>query len=101
MTKNPIYNALIAIAYIVVLVSTVFLAPTFIKLPDQSIFFPMAMLGTLVFSVALMAYVFFYQPVLMLIDGKRDDAIKFFLKTVATFAVCVLVLVACALFLTK
>jgi len=33
-----------------------------------------------------MAYLFFYQPVLMLLDGKREEAAKLFLHTLAIFA---------------
>ncbi len=87
MTKNPFYNALFAIAYIMVLITTIFFAPKAILGPNESIFVPMGMLALLVLSVALMAYLFFYQPVLMLIEGERTQAIKLFLHTVGVFAV--------------
>jgi len=87
MTKNPFYNALFAIAYIMVLITLVFLAPNIIMGRTESIFIPMGMLALLVLSVALMAYLFFYQPVIMLIQGEREKAVKLFLQTVGIFAI--------------
>ncbi len=92
MSKNPFYNALFAIAYIVVLVTTVFFTPHVPGFPEQSVFYPMAVLGTLVFSVALMAYLFFYQPVLMFLDNQREKGVKLFLHSIAIFAVGIIVI---------
>jgi hypothetical protein len=50
------------------------------------VLFPMIMLSLLVLSVSVMAFLFFYQPVVLLLDGKRDEALAFFLRTVGTFA---------------
>ena len=86
MTKNSIYNALLAIAYIVSLVSTAILIPKVFGGPEESIIYPMLGLSVFVLSVALMAFLFFYQPVVMLLDGKRDEAVTLFLKTVGVFA---------------
>jgi hypothetical protein len=44
------------------------------------------MLSLLVLSVSVMAFLFFYQPVVLLLDGKREEALAFFLRTVGTFA---------------
>lgn len=98
MTKNPFINALAALAYIVGIVSIAFLSG-----PDSqrepSILFPIAALTLLVLSVSVMAYLFFYQPVLLLLDGKREEAVKLFLHTVGVFACGTLaVLVAVFLF---
>ena len=87
MTRNPFYNALFAIAYIIVLITLIFFAPTIFMGKHESIFIPMGMLSLLVLSVALMAYLFFYQPVIMLIEGEREKAVKLFLHTVGIFAV--------------
>lgn len=86
MTKNPFYNALLANIYIISLISIAFAVPKFLGEPKDSILFPMGALSVLVFSAALMAYLFFYQPVLMLLDGKREEAIKLFLQTLGVFA---------------
>jgi hypothetical protein len=87
MTRNPFYNALFAIAYIMILITCMFLAPTVVGAQKDSIFIPMGMLSLLVLSVALMAYLFFYQPVLMLIEGQKQKAVKLFLQTVGIFAI--------------
>lgn len=86
MTTNPFYNALFALAYIVGLVSIMFLGSSLMGGDEASILYPMSALAVLVLSVALMAYLFFYQPITMLLDGKRDQAVAFFLRTVGTFA---------------
>jgi hypothetical protein len=46
-----------------------------------------------------MAYLFFYQPVLMLLDGKRAEAAKLFLGTVAIFAGLVVTFFVVAMFI--
>jgi hypothetical protein len=86
MTTNPFYNALLAIAYIAGIMTLVFFAPSIIMGPKESIFIPMGMLALLVLSVAVMAYLFFYRPVMMLLDGEREKAVKLFLHTVGIFA---------------
>jgi hypothetical protein len=98
MTTNPFYNAIFAIAYIVILVTAVNFASTLFEgLIVESIFLPMGALATLVLSVALMGYLFFYQPVTMLIDDEREKAVKLFLQTVAIFAVATVLVICIAL----
>ena len=92
MTKNPFYNALFAITYIVVFVSSFILGPRVLGGPEESIFYPMLGLSFLVLSVAVMAYLFFYQPVIMLLDGAREKGVKLFLQTVGIFAVATVIL---------
>jgi hypothetical protein len=92
MSPNPLYNALAAVVYIVGIVSliTFVIAPG--DGPEPSVLIPMMMLSLLVLSVAVMAYLFFYQPIIMLLDGKRQEAVKFFLNTVGIFACSIVVL---------
>jgi hypothetical protein len=88
MTTNPFYNALLAISYIVCLVTGVHLVATNLEgVIQETILLPMGFLGVLVFSVALMGYLFFFQPLMMILDGKRQEGVGLFLKTVAIFAV--------------
>lgn len=57
----------------------------------------MGMLSLLVFSAAIMAFFFFYQPVVLLIEGKKKEALSYFLKTLGVFGVitvCVFVLIS-------
>ena len=100
MTTNPFYNALFAIVYIVGLVSLAFYAPHLMGGQEQSIMYPMVALSVLVLSVALMAYLFFYQPVIMLLDGKRKEAASLFLQTIGIFAIGTVVILVITYFVT-
>ncbi len=100
MTKNPFYNALFAIAYIALLVTVVFFTPHTPGFPQESIFYPMAVLSTLVFSVARMAYLFFYHPALLLLDGQREKGVKLFLHTVGIFGLGIILFLLSAYFIT-
>lgn len=86
MTKNPLINALSASAYIflVVLVMNIVTAPLRHK-PD-TMFAPIAVLFVLTLSVAMMAFLFFYQPLQLFIEGKKKVALDLFVKTVSYFA---------------
>lgn len=97
MTKNPFYNALLAIAYIALLVSSVFYGSKFLEGLEETIFLPMGFLATFVLSAALMAYLFFYQPVILFLDNQREKAVKLFLHTVAIFAALTALLILTAL----
>ncbi len=86
MTKNPFINALSASAYIFIVVSVM----TFVTAPLQNkpdtFFAPITVLFVLTLSVAVMAYLFFYQPLMLFIDGKKKDAVNLFVKTLGIFA---------------
>lgn len=86
MTKNPFINALCATIYIIfgVMVMTFVTSPLRNK-PD-TIFAPIVVLSLLTLTAAVMAYLFFYQPVILLIDGKKKEAVKLFVQTVGIFA---------------
>ena len=98
MKANPYYNALLALVYIVGVVSLLFLAPKAIGGDQTSILFPMGVLALLVLSVCLMAFLFFYEPITLLLDGHREKAVSFFLRTVGTFAAGTAVILAIAAF---
>jgi 4-hydroxybenzoate polyprenyltransferase len=97
MTKNPLYNALLAIAYIAALVSAVFYGSKHLEGLEETIFLPMGFLATFVLSAALMGYLFFYQPIILLLDGQREKAAKLFLHTVAIFALLTALVIITAL----
>lgn len=44
-----------------------------------------AALSLFVCSAAIMGFLFFYYPAVLLVDKKRDEAVFFFLKTLGTF----------------
>lgn len=86
MTKNPFYNALAASAYIVF---GVFFMTWFTRQvpPPDTFLIPMAVLSLFVLSAAIMGYLFVYQPIVLLIEGKHKEALNLFLSTVGIFAI--------------
>jgi len=95
MSKNPIINAFGASAYIILVVSVMtFMSQTLKNKPD-TFFAPIVFLSVLTLSVVMMAFLFFYQPLQLFIDGKKKEAVNLFVKTVcffAAFTVVVLIL---------
>lgn len=86
MTRNPYINALVAGLYIVGIVLLITYGPALVRDKPDTILAPMAMLSLLVLSAAFMGYVFFFQPVLMFMDGQKREAIELFTKTLISFA---------------
>lgn len=85
MSKNPIINALSASAYITLIVTIMnFLSQIQRNKPD-TIVAPILFLSLLTLSVAVMAYLFFYQPLQLFIEGKKKQAVNLFIQTVAVF----------------
>lgn len=84
MIKKPFFNSLAAFIYIVLIVLVVNWASNNPTL-EISLFMPILMISLLTLSVAVMAYLFFYQPIMLFLDGKKDDAVKYFLKTITFF----------------
>ena len=56
-----------------------------------------AALSLLVFSAAVMGFLFFYRPAVLLVENKRDEAVSFFLKTLGTFGVITLLVILAVL----
>ncbi len=88
MNKNPFVNAVLAALYIALVV---FLMDTISKFSpkEDNIFMPMLFLGMFVLSAAVMSYLFIYEPLKLHLDNQRPEALKFFFKTLGTFAVLV------------
>ena len=71
MTKNPFLNALGASGYIILVVSLMnVITTTQGDKPDTPIA-PVIFLSLLTLSVTVMAYLFFYQPLLLFLEGKK------------------------------
>ncbi len=86
MSKNPIINALCASGYILLVVTVMtFISQTQSDKPDTFLA-PIVALSMLTLSVAVMGYLFFYQPLVLFIAGKKNEGIELFVKTVAIFA---------------
>lgn len=87
MSKNPLVNAICASAYIILIVSVMTFVTQPLKNKPDTFFAPITVLFVLTLSVSVMAYLFFYQPLLLFIDGKKKEAVNLFVKTVGIFAV--------------
>lgn len=93
MTKNPLVNAIAALGYIIAVSLFMFYGTQ--NLPrEDTIFAPIAAVSLFTLSAAVMAYVFFYNPVLLLVSGKKKEAVDLFLKTVGFFGVITVGLLA-------
>lgn len=86
MSKNPIINAISASAYIFLVVSVMTFVTKPLRNKPDTFFAPIVFLSILTLSVAVMAFLFFYQPVLLFIEGKKKEAVNLFVKTVGFFA---------------
>jgi hypothetical protein len=86
MSSNPLINALAASAYIILVVSVMTFVTQPLRNKPDTFFAPITMLFVLTLSVAVMAYIFFYQPLQLFIEGKKQEAVNLFVKTVGIFA---------------
>ncbi len=85
--KNPYISALAAISYIGGLMLLLF--PVFEYLDtggDVEVFAPFIILSLLVLSVSVMAFLFFYQPLLFMLDRKHPEALGYLARVIGTFA---------------
>ena len=93
MRWNPFLNAIAAASYIGCIALTFqFISHYRANTPDTFLD-PIAALSLLVFSVATMAFLFFYRPLTLLLDEKREEAVSFFLKTLGSFGIFTLCMV--------
>lgn len=86
MIKKPLLNALAAAVYIILVVTVMTLVTKPLHNQPDTFFAPVVMLSMLTLSVAVMAFLFFYQPLQLFIEGKKQAAVRFFMQTVGAFA---------------
>ncbi len=91
MYVNPYLNALLAGAYIGAIALFMQFIETIRHDTPDTILDGMAFLSLFVFSAAVMAFLFFYQPASLLLSGRRDEAVSYFLKTLGTFGLMTIV----------
>jgi hypothetical protein len=87
MSKNPFINALSASTYIILVVTVMTLVTKPLRNKPDTFFAPITVLFVLTLSVAVMAFLFFYEPLQLFIEGKKKEAVKLFVQTVGIFAV--------------
>ena len=92
MKWNPALNALAAIAYIGAISAFLRFIESIRHDTPDTWFDGMGLLSLLVFSASVMAFLFFYQPVLLLIEKRKAEAVSYFLKTLAIFGVITAIL---------
>lgn len=87
MTKNPLINASAAVVYISLVASVMFfgMRHTGVDNPDNSPFVPITMISLFTLSAAVMGYIFLSQPLQLYLDGKKKEAVRLFLNTLAVF----------------
>jgi len=84
--KKPIIHAASAMAYIVGLFLLLFFGISEPDSPDPALM-PVIMLSLFVLSAAIMGYLFLGEPLMLYLDGKKKEAVRFFYQTVLSFAV--------------
>ncbi|MEZ4200403.1 MAG: hypothetical protein R3B69_02305 [Candidatus Paceibacterota bacterium] len=85
MKWSPYLNALAASSYIFLVVIFIhFLESKQHDTPDTLID-GVGAISLFVFSAAVMAFLFFYQPVLLLLENRQSKAVSYFLKTLLAF----------------
>jgi hypothetical protein len=68
---------------------------------DDTFFAPMLFLSLLVLSVAIMGYLFVYEPLRLFLENQKKEALSYFAKTVASFAVVVVIFLLANILLTR
>jgi len=86
MIKNPICNAVAAATYIALIVLLIAYVGENAQ-TNNKILAPIAFLSLFTLSAAVMGYLFLLQPVTLYLDGKKKEAVAFFTKTIASFAI--------------
>lgn len=92
MSKNPIINAFSAATYIVLVVSVMNVITQPLRNKPDTFLAPITVLFMLTLSVAVMAFLFFYQPLMLFIEGKKKNAVDLFVKTVGIFAALTIII---------
>jgi len=90
MRKTPFAHASLAALYIASLVSGGYAVCTFAG-DTETIVIPMTVLSLFVISAAVMGFLFVSEPLFIAIEGKRKEAVSFFLRTVGFFAIYVVI----------
>lgn len=83
--KNPMLNAAVAAVYIVLVVVIMNNADG-LEPFNSPILAPAVFLSLFTLSAAVMGYLFLGEPLMLYLDGKKKEAVAFFIQTLLTFA---------------
>lgn len=96
MKWNPLVNAGTAVVYIAgVVLFMRFMESSRHDTPD-TVLDGLGFISLLVCSVAVMAFLFFYQPLVRLVENKKAEALSYFLQTLGIFAAITVALLTLA-----
>lgn len=99
LMKKPFIYALAATLYIIVIVLVVQAVTSVLKSQSETIIIPMTMLSLFVLSAAVMGFLFLSEPLYLLVENRKQEAIVFFAKVVGIFACFVALFVILLLFI--
>lgn len=91
MTKKPIYNALAAIIYIVLIIFFIDFISS-VEYVSEGLWQSIIALSLITLSVAVMGYIFFYQPIILFLENNRKEAVKYFIHTILYFAIIIILI---------
>ena len=91
--KKPFLHALAAALYIVVIVLVIQLFGSALRDQKDTIIIPMTMLSLFVLSASIMGFLFLSEPLQLLMENRKQEAIAFFAKVVGIFACFVAIFV--------
>lgn len=86
MNKYPVIHGLAAFLYVVFIVSIMNFGSAVTSEPNDFAA-AIAIISLLTLSVAVMGYLFFFQPFSLYFSNKKKESVEFFLQTVITFGV--------------
>jgi len=84
--KKPFLHALAAALYIIVIVIVINTIGSILQGREETIIIPMAMLSLFVLSAAVMGFLFLSEPLQLLMENRKHEAVIFFAKVVGIFA---------------
>jgi hypothetical protein len=85
MKLNPFANAAAAVVYICAVALFMRVIESVRHDTPDTFLDGVGFISLFVFSAAVMAFLFFYQPVVMLSENKKTEAVSHFLKTLGLF----------------
>lgn len=91
MNKYPVIYGISAFLYVVVVVTVMNLGSALMSEPNNFAA-SIAIISLLTLSVAIMGYLFFFQPFSLYFSEKKKESVGFFLQTVFTFGFLTLVM---------
>lgn len=89
--KNPYLSAVTAFVYVLGVAAFLQSTSTLFGAPPAVVGVAL-MLSVLVFSVALMGFLFFFTPLCLVVQQQYEASALFFLKTLGTFGVLTVLL---------